>query len=343
LRVAFWLGTGEIPGGHQVQAHQTIAGLRKLGVDAYLAESPQDLANSELVHSFGAGVEVIRQARLARRPVVSSPVYCSMRWEYQLDGSLSLSQEARRRARAALHLAKAAIRARHIELADRLLQRVTTLRVAFESADLLLPNSEGEAADITRELGVTTPMRIVPNGVDPQFAEVTTEAREGVLCVGRIEPHKNQLTLIQQVHALGLPLTIIGPEHPHHTKYAQKCRAASDSSVRFLAAMPQAELKGFFAAAKVHVLPSWYETTGLVSLEAAAAGCSVVTTSRGHAAEYFGDLAWYCDPEQPDTIQRAIREAYQKAPDAALRAVVLERFTWRNTAEATLAAYQEVL
>ena len=59
---------------------------------------------------------------------------------------------------------------------------------AYESADLLLPNAVGEAESIRRDLGVSTPMIPVPNGVDPSsFLEPTNsfEDRRHVLFVGR--------------------------------------------------------------------------------------------------------------------------------------------------------------
>ncbi len=56
-------------------------------------------------------------------------------------------------------------------------------------------------------------------------------------------------------------------------------------------------------------MPSWFETTGLSSLEAAAMGCNIVITRKGDAYEYFGDYAYYCDPESPDSIFKAIEKA----------------------------------
>jgi glycosyltransferase involved in cell wall biosynthesis len=99
------------------------------------------------------------------------------------------------------------------------------------------------------------------------------------------------------------------------------------------------QLRNLYRGARVHVLPSWFETTGLVSLEAALSGCSVVSTSLGHAREYLGDLAWYCDPREPASILAAVRQAWGTPPSSALRQRVLDHYTWKHVADATIEAY----
>jgi glycosyltransferase involved in cell wall biosynthesis len=60
----------------------------------------------------------------------------------------------------------------------------------------------------------------------------------------------------------------------------------------------------------VHVLASWFETTGLVSLEAAMMDCNVVVTKKGDTVEYFSDMAYYCEPDDINSIRNAIEKAY---------------------------------
>ena len=180
---------------------------------------------------------------------------------------------------------------------------------AYESADLLLPNAVGEADSIRRDFGVSTPMTPVPNGVDPlSFSESSApfEDRRYVLFVGRIDPHKNQLGAIRALRGSGLPLVIAGHDHPHHPEYTAQCRDEGGDWVTFTGEVSHdsAELADLYHGARVHLLPSWFETTGLVSLEAALSGCSVVSTSLGHAREYLDDLAWYCDPGPTDVDPR---------------------------------------
>ena len=162
------------------------------------------------------------------------------------------------------------------------------------------------------ELGVTTPQHVVPNAVDPaEFAQMTTQARSGVLMVARFEPFKNQLGLIRALRSSEYRLTLVGDAHPEHGSYYARCLKEGAGRVTFRSGIRHGpELARLYAAAKVHVLPSYFETTGLVSLEAGVAGCNVVTTSRGFARDYFQDLAWYCDPDDLASIRSAVAEAY---------------------------------
>ena len=73
---------------------------------------------------------------------------------------------------------------------------------------------------------------------------------------------------------------------------------------------------------------SWFETTGLSSLEAAALGCNIVITNKGDTKEYFGDQAWYCDPSSPDSIRRAVDEAAASGSNGALQKKIVSEYTW---------------
>jgi glycosyltransferase involved in cell wall biosynthesis len=86
-----------------------------------------------------------------------------------------------------------------------------------------------------------------------------------------------------------------------------------------------------------------FETTGLVSLEAALSGCAVVTTEMGYAREYLEDMAWYCDPYDLESIRTAVLNALDAPPQRDLRQRILDRYTWEHTASATAAAYRELV
>ncbi len=138
-----------------------------------------------------------------------------------------------------------------------------------------------------------------------------------------------------------MPLVLIGQAHPEG--YRDLCRRYADENVHFLDHLPAEELASAYAAAKVHVLPSWLETPGLSSLEAAAAGCTLVVSDRGLTREYFGDEAWYCDPRSFASIREAVLAAYAAPRAAALRARVRTEYTWERAAQKTLEGYQLAL
>lgn len=102
-------------------------------------------------------------------------------------------------------------------------------------------------------------------------------------------------------------------------------------------------MAGAYAAARVHALVSWYDTPGLVSLEAALAGCKLVSTNRGSAVEYFGELAYYCDPGNLNSVCEAIYKAWSAPKNNLLKERVLQNFTWEKAARQTIEAYKRVL
>lgn len=351
-RVLLWMPRGaRVPGGHVVQLEKTARALGEAGLQVTTETSPDPYFDGiDLVHGFGLSAEEIRHCHTRRIPVALSTIY----WDrsYRTDGGRPRAPGARDLAARgwwAARFARAALQGSGalIEECRGTASNETALFAAYESADLLLPNAEGEGEAVRRDLDVSTPMHTVPNGVDPDSFTLPSrpfEDRGYVLFVGRMEPHKNQLGLIKALQGSGLPLVIAGHAHPDHPRYAKRCHRAGAGWVDFRGTVEhESELAELYRGARVHVLPSWFETTGLVSLEAALSGCSIVSTSRGHAREYFGEDALYCDPGSPASILEATRLGWVTPPPAALRERVLERFTWKHVAEATIAAYRTIL
>ena len=114
-------------------------------------------------------------------------------------------------------------------------------------------------------------------------------------------------------------------------------------NIRFVDFMEQKDLLDYYQKAKVHVLPSWFETTGLSSLEAAAMGCNIVITRKGDAEEYFGDYAYYCEPDSPESIYVAIENAAKNAVPPGLRELVIHNYNWEMAALKTLDGYHQAL
>jgi glycosyltransferase involved in cell wall biosynthesis len=113
-------------------------------------------------------------------------------------------------------------------------------------------------------------------------------------------------------------------------------------NVFFINHLPQQELAAYYAAANIHVLPSWFEVCGLSSLEAAAMGCRVVITDNGYARSYFNDDAFYCDPAKPESILQAVEKAVASEPDNRLQQKVIQNYSWQKTATDTLAVYKKI-
>ena len=339
------------PGGHRVQMTETANALRERGHDVSCISSSQlaaTLARSpwQIVHGFGLNARDIHLARQHGLPVALSTIFWPV--QYGLHGETVPTP------RTVVHRLRRAAGAAHAHLVGRDAQRAQTAyrsvfaqTAAFEAADLLLPNSKAEGLRIQRELAVSTPQRPVTNGVrEDLFGANRSRAvkRGGVLCVGRVEPHKNQLGLVKACRRIGVPVTLVGDAHPAHSSYLNHCLNVAGAKVTHIRQVPQAALPDLYDSHSVHALVSWFETTGLSSLEAARRGCQVVTTSRGFARDYFGDLAHYADPAARRATATALAAALNQPVEAqALMKLVKDRFTWAHAAEQTESAYVSIL
>ena len=94
--------------------------------------------------------------------------------------------------------------------------------------------------------------------------------------------------------------------------YYLKCKKIAASNIHFVDHFPQEELIKYYQKAKVHILPSWFETCGLSTLEAAAMGCNIVITNRGYASEYYDGHAFYCDPSSLIPFLKLLKKQVKK-------------------------------
>src|SRR6202012_3912692 len=117
--------------------------------------------------------------------------------------------------------------------------------------------------------------------------------------------------------------------------YYEACRKEAGPNGTFVAATSQQVLAGYYSTAQGHVLRSWFETTGLSTLEAAAMGCNIVITDKGDTKEYFGDQAFYCEPDSPSSILAAAEAAAAAGRSEALVRKIRTDYTWAAAAAGT--------
>lgn len=349
----------EHPGGDTTQILQTAAALRRHGITVDLGhDETADPSDHDLVHLFHLdrlweNLDHARRARAAGVPIALSTIY----WpadEFDRYGRWGLQGWLARRLGSAAY--------QDLRLGQRYLLhcwerwriprpgRIATrfraaARELLNLAAVLLPNSYAEQRVIEERFGVSRPTVVVPNGVDIETFAAPAEggARDGVLCVGRIEPRKNQLALIRALAGTGIPLTIVGHAGRFSRGYARRCRRAAGPDVRFVPNQAPGALRDMYGAARVHACVSWYETPGLASLEAALCGCALVVTPGGCTREYFGEEAHYAQPNDVASIRTAVKAALEQPVPARLAERVANECTWTAAAGKTLVAYRQAL
>lgn len=216
------------------------------------------------------------------------------------------------------------------------------------SAAALLPNGSGEARSLQRDFPFAARVREVPVGYElgavsgPELFERTYGVRDFVFCVGRLESRKNQLMLLKALEDSELPVVLAAGGFSYQPEYEAAIRNFKRKGATIVLGRIESDmLASAYAACRVHVLPSWYELPGLVSLEAAAHGKNIVVTRTGTTADYVGDKAFYCAPWDEDSIRSAVTAAYY-APTPTGLVEMAKRYTWDRAVDSVVNVYNEV-
>jgi glycosyltransferase involved in cell wall biosynthesis len=221
-----------------------------------------------------------------------------------------------------------------------------SIKKIIGKAKMLLPNSKMEYDNLVQSFSSPSSYAIVPNGIDHHLFALPVNKQKDpnlILCVARIEGLKNQLNLISALNHSKFQLYLIGSAAVNQNDYYLKCKKNAAPNIHFVDHLPQKELIAYYQKAQVHVLPSWFETCGLSTLEAASMGCNIVITNRGYASEYYDGHAFYCDPASPDSILKAIEEASEEEDDKFFQKKIFTDYTWQNAARKTYEAYQKII
>lgn len=233
---------------------------------------------------------------------------------------------------------------------DSLIQRAT-LPLALRRAAAVISPSAATARDLEERFPGAR-AEVVELGAAERFAP-QGPAREGsyVLALGTLEPRKNLPRLIEAYAGLpasvraGRPLLLAGAVgwDEHETLDAA---ARHDGLVELLGYVPDSDLPALYRGADVVCYVSLYEGFGLPVLEAMRCGAAVLASRASSIPEVGGDAVRYADPLDVGSI-RAGLAALLQAPEerAALGRRAAERareFTWRRTAERTLAVLERV-
>lgn len=165
-----------------------------------------------------------------------------------------------------------------------------------------------------------------------------------ILCCGRLETRKNQLMLLKALQDWDIPIVFLAGGFTYQEAYADLVtRFPTRTPVKILGRQGRPFLWNTMAAASVHVLPSWYELPGLVTLEAAAAGTAVVASDWGAIRDYLSDdLVHICQPDDPESIRRAVEAALRDGPNPAAQEKSAA-FTWDAFGRETYEVYERIL
>jgi D-inositol-3-phosphate glycosyltransferase len=251
---------------------------------------------------------------------------------------------------------------------DELGLRIETERGLVQKCHHIIAPTKKEKEALIRHYGASPEkISVVPCGVNLQQFKALDKlhARQYlgisndkiILFVGRIDPLKGidklikALPYLRNIHRLRL-LVIGGGEHSQY-EIEQLRKLACDlkiqNSVTFLDLVKHEQLPYFYSAADVCVVPSYYESFGLVALESLACGTPVVSTDVGDFKNIIrqGETGYVVVDNAPhhlaDKIALLLSQPSADTKSAQLIRSTVRKFSWANIAEAIVRDCQLVL
>ena len=231
---------------------------------------------------------------------------------------------------------------------------------ALERADAVIAVSRDLRNDVL-ELGFSPgKVRWIPNGVDCRLFSRAVSRRSGeggwrLLYVGRFVEEKGLRVLLEALAKLrrrrsDISLALLGGHPATGTSepfLPQVAALGLSDCVEFRDAVPPEEMPRHMAESDLVVLPSFYDSFGIVLIEAMACGLPVVATRCGGPEEMVDDsvgrLVAVGDAGDLADGILAVIDRYEAYDQEAIRRRAEERFDYRRVAARIHALYEMVL
>jgi glycosyltransferase involved in cell wall biosynthesis len=217
--------------------------------------------------------------------------------------------------------------------------------VLLKSADAVVVSSKS----YYNALHKCSKKHVVPWGVDVDKFSGSRIPHEGyrLLFVGQMRPYKGLNVLLQAVDGIDAQLSIVGdgPDRARYENYARKLKVRN---ARFYGTVTDDVLRQMYLSNDVLALPSvsLNEAFGLVTLEAAAAGCAVVASDLlglRDTVEEFGILVKPNDPLKLRDALLSLRDETVREKYITEGRRVAKEHSWHNVAKEYAKIYAEVI
>jgi D-inositol-3-phosphate glycosyltransferase len=168
-----------------------------------------------------------------------------------------------------------------------------------------------------------------------------------ILFVGRIDPLKGVEQLVTSLCYLkgfdDLKMVIIGGDEDSQDEISRlekmSHKLGISDKIEFMGTVKHTDLPAYYNAADVCVVPSYYESFGLVALESLACGTPVVATDVGNLRNIIrnGETGYVVPDNNPvqlaDKIAKILSEpGFRNRPSLAIRDSII-KYSWTNIAE----------
>lgn len=260
--------------------------------------------------------------------------------------------------------------------------RIDIERRIAQVSDVIISSTLEEKKNLRQEYNIPSDrVKVINPGVNENRFFPCCESRQIIqaknmvndsdskllLYVGRIEPVKGLFSLIKAIEIIKyknprlyaqLQLIVIGGGRKDHdfarnpeirSLQAEISKNRIQTKVLFLGSKVQSELCQFYSAADAVVVPSLYESFGLVVVEALACGTPVLVSRIGKMPNlvHEGKSGFSFKPNDPMSLAACIELFYKKKDELwskiQIRENVINEFSWTKTAEETGKVFQDLI
>lgn len=215
-----------------------------------------------------------------------------------------------------------------------------------QRSDVILTVSRYSKKRISKWFGIPesdiyiTENAVLPADADMELPDVKNKygLKRFVLTVGRIEPRKNYLILLeafveQQLYKKGYDLVIVGTPDLKYTAFSEYYFQLSEDVKKHVKIMsvPFKDLVALYKAASLFVFPSLAEGFGIPPLEAINYDCPILCSNSTAMLEFgLPDEVLFC-PTDKEELKRKMKTLLN-SPLLVNKTAIEQKFNWRQSA-----------
>lgn len=317
-----------VVGGFQFQVRNIFNSLRELGEDvAWYSLTDANLSEYDIIHIHSTLSElqsVARRAKQFGKKVVLTPMIGSR-----------------------VHSNRFYSNCIKLSRLPGVLPDIRITNSLIQTSDFIIPLVRFEYDRLNNVFHVPfEKMKVIPNGMDNGFFEntesdVTLPFDNYLLTIGRIEPNKNQLSLIRAANRLGMKVIIVGEAGNGHSNYEIQCRKEAGNNIFFWGKeLNKGVLRKIYKNAVLTVIQSYSEILPLVTFESLSQKTPVLCTNQcGFYPERYNGV-FYTSPDVK-SLEKNIQIAINSNSRESINRDGI--YTWKDIAQQHIDVYKQIL
>jgi len=202
------------------------------------------------------------------------------------------------------------------------------IKVIYQGCNFFTKKEQKKVDDIFKKYGIIKPY---------------------LLYVGNAYPHKNLEKLVDVFSVLNkkypkIKLVLAGGEDYFYQRLKKKIEKRKQQNIILAGFIEDEDLTQIYQKSEAVVFPSLYEGFGFPPLEALIYDKPVACSNRTSMPEILGDSVEYFNPENHNSILKAIIKVIENKPKSSKDKIkkLKSKFNWNKTAKNTLKVYKSV-